>query len=178
MGSGLGTPRLPTLQVYRMAFFALKDGMEKKARKQAFDKMFARFDHNHNGKGFVKDFFEEMTQAGVEVDEEEVKKLTSYAGSDGQVTKDHFKSYCKHSEMFKGLDKNNDGVISDIECTSKAELAFKALDKNSDGFISKREFNEISKTMSKEQIAVVLARFDQDGDGKLSYSEFKKLVKK
>ena len=104
----------------RMAFFALKDGMEKKARKQAFDKMFARFDHNHNGenwnsknnnnvelagKVFVKDFFEEMTQAGVEVDEEEVKKLTSYAGSDGQVTKDHFKSYCKHSEMFKGLDK-------------------------------------------------------------------------
>ena len=103
-----------------MAFFALKDGMEKKARKQAFDKMFARFDHNHNGenlnsknisdieflgKVFVKDFFEEMTQAGVEVDEEEVKKLTSYAGSDGQVTKDHFKSYCKHSEMFKGLDK-------------------------------------------------------------------------
>ena len=87
--------------------------------------------------------------------------------------------------------RNHDGIISDVEVTSKAELAFKALDRNSDGFISKREFNEISKTMSKEQvgidlktnlfsfqIAVVLARFDQDGDGKLSYSEFKKLLKK
>jgi len=62
--------------------------------------------------------------------------------------------------------------------TSKAELAFKALDKNSDGFISKREFNEISKTLTKEQIAVVMVKFDQDGDGKLSYSEFKKLLKK
>lgn len=57
------------------------------------------------GKVFVKDFFDEMTQAGVEVNEEEVKKLTSFADSDGQVTKDHFKTYCKHSEMFQGLDK-------------------------------------------------------------------------
>ena len=39
--------------------------------------------------------------------------------------------------------------------TSKAELAFKALDKNSDGFISKREFNEISKTLTKEQVPTV-----------------------
>ena len=28
------------------------------------------------------------------------------------------------------------------------------------------------------QIAAVLAKFDQDGDGKLSYAEFKKLLKK
>ena len=86
-------------------------------------------------------------------------------------------------------------MVSDLELTSKAELAFKALDKNSDGFISKREFNEISKTLTKEQvstvcqlidwkeqinfqIAVVMVKFDQDGDGKLSYSEFKKLLKK
>ena len=46
-------------------------------------------------------------------------------------------------------------MVSDLEMTSKAELAFKALDKNSDGFISKREFNEISKTLTKEQVSAV-----------------------
>ena len=44
--------------------------------------------------------------------------------------------------------------------TSKAELAFKALDKNSDGFISKREFNEISKTLTKEQVSTVCQSID------------------
>ena len=39
-----------------------------------------------------------------------------------------------------------------MEMTSKTQLAFKALDKNSDGFISKREFNEISKSLTKEQV--------------------------
>ena len=44
-------------------------------------------------------------------------------------------------------------MVSDQEMTSKTQLAFKALDKNSDGFISKREFNEISKSLTKEQVA-------------------------
>ena len=44
-------------------------------------------------------------------------------------------------------------MVSDLEMTSKTQLAFKALDKNSDGFISKREFNEISKSLTKEQVA-------------------------
>merc|ERR1712083_1035804 len=108
----------------------------------------------------------------------EVARLTAFADEDGQVTKDDFKTYCKHSELFQSLDKNQDGVVSDLEMTSKTQLAFKALDKNSDGFISKREFNEISKSLTKEQIAEVLAKFDQDGDGELSYAEFKKLLKK
>ena len=93
------------------------------------------------------------------------------------------------------LVRNHDGVVSDIEMTSKSELAFKALDRNSDGFISKREFTEISKSLTKEQVMgtchpdhsksasfvqveAVLAKFDSDGDGKLSYSEFKKLINK
>ena len=43
-------------------------------------------------------------------------------------------------------------MVSDLEMTSKTQLAFKALDKNSDGYISKREFNEISKSLTKEQV--------------------------
>ena len=47
-------------------------------------------------------------------------------------------------------------MVSDLEMTSKTQLAFKALDKNSDGFISKREFNEISKSLTKDQVVVIV----------------------
>ena len=47
-------------------------------------------------------------------------------------------------------------MVSDLEMTSKTQLAFKALDKNSDGFISKREFNEISKSLTKDQVVGIV----------------------
>ena len=58
-----------------------------------------------SGKVFVKDFFEELRQGDLEVDEEEVARLTAFADEDGQVTKDGFKTYCKNSELFQSLDK-------------------------------------------------------------------------
>ena len=36
---------------------------------------------------------------------------------------------------------------------------------------------QLSKNLTKEQIEKVFARFDADGDGRLSYSEFKKMIK-
>lgn len=161
-----------------MAFMVLKGGMTNRARRKAFDAIFARFDHNQNGKVFINDFVDELRMVDVEVDEEEIRKLSAIADDEGQITKDDFKLYCHNSEMYKSLDKNNDGIISDIEMTSKAELAFKALDRNSDGFISRKEFTKISKNLTKEQVDAVLTKFDSDGDGKLDYSEFKKLLKR
>ena len=104
------------------AYYAVKSSNDRRAKKEAFDKIFARFDHNHNGgvsgslvvtvltfnisgKVFVKDFFEELRQGSIEVGDEEVEKLQSFADEDGQVTKDDFKHYCKHSELFQSLDK-------------------------------------------------------------------------
>ena len=37
---------------YKMAMFALKNGMEQRAQRKAFDSIFKRFDHNQNGKNF------------------------------------------------------------------------------------------------------------------------------
>ena len=53
----------------------------------------------------MKEFFDELRQEAFEVDEEEVEKLRAFADGDGQVTKDDFKTYCKHSELFQSLDK-------------------------------------------------------------------------
>ena len=60
---------------------------------------------NISGKVFVKDFFDELRQSNFEVGDEEVEKLQSFADGEGQVTKDDFKHYCKHSELFQSLDK-------------------------------------------------------------------------
>ena len=60
----------------------------------------------------------------------------------------------------------------------QAEIAFKLYDKDRDGFITKSEMEKISKNLSKEQIDKVFARFDADGDGRLSYAEFRKMMNK
>jgi Ca2+-binding EF-hand superfamily protein len=51
-------------------------------------------------------------------------------------------------------------------------------DKDKDGYITKNEMEKLSKNLSKEQIDKVFARFDADGDGKLSYAEFRKMMNK
>ena len=46
------------------------------------------------------------------------------------------------------------------------------------GYLSKAEMEKLSKSLSKEQIDKVFARFDADGDGRLSYAEFRKMMNK
>ena len=36
------------------AYFAVKSGNDRRAKREAFDKVFARFDHNHNGETFQR----------------------------------------------------------------------------------------------------------------------------
>ena len=60
----------------------------------------------------------------------------------------------------------------------QAELAFKLYDKDKDGYITKNEMEKLSKNLTKEQIEKVFARFDADGDGRLSYAEFRKMMNK
>ena len=40
------------------------------------------------------------------------------------------------------------------------------------------EMEKLSKSLTKEQINKVFARFDADGDGRLSLSEFRKMMNK
>jgi len=160
------------------AVMVMKRNMDEKARRKAFDAIFKRFDFNHNGKLFIKDFVDELEMQEIVLDEEEIQAISAFADAEGQISRSDFNQYCRHSPLFHSLDKNKDGIVSDIEVTSKAELAFRALDKNHDGFISKKEFTKISKNLTPDQISAVLTKFDKDGDGKLDYAEFKKLLKK
>jgi len=57
-------------------------------------------------------------------------------------------------------------------------MAFKLYDRDKDGYITKAEMIKISKTLTKEQVEKAFSKFDTDGDGKLSYEEFKKMMNK
>ena len=92
--------------------------------------------------------------------------------------------------------EQNNGLVHQSLSTICALIIIsylQALDKNRDGFISRAEFSKLTKNLSRDkvslvmswidlnnavQVEAVLAKFDSDGDGKLDYEEFKKLIQK
>ena len=44
-----------------------------------------------------------------------------------QLSRSNFESYCRDSSLMKSLDKNHDGIVSELEMTSKHEMAFKVI---------------------------------------------------
>ena len=65
--------------------------------------------------------------------------------------------------------------MSDMNNT---EIAFSLFDQNRDGFISSKEMIKKSKTLTPQQVDKVFEKFDTDGDGRLSFSEFKKMMER
>ena len=73
---------------------------------------------------------------------------------------------------------------------SSTDTAFKLFDKDRDGYITRAEFAkvtflnqlksvsifQVSKKMTNEQIDAIFAKFDDNGDGKMSKKEFKQLM--
>ena len=81
---------------------AMRKTMDERARKKALDAIFNRFDFNQNGevfceklsynvkhvisgKIFIKDFFDELEMQEIEVNQEEIEKITKFSDTEGQV---------------------------------------------------------------------------------------------
>ena len=65
-------------------------------------------------------------------------QVSNLANHEGEVTKDEFLNYAKHSEFFKTqLDKTaSDSLAHKEEAIAKAERAFRLFDKDNDGYLS------------------------------------------
>merc|ERR1711974_136094 len=61
---------------------------------------------------------------------------------------------------------------------SRAERLFRLMDKDRDGFVTKAEFKEVCKNLNKEQIEATFKKFDQTGNDKLSFREFRDMMSK
>ena len=153
---------------------SLKDRRQTKAIEELFDKA----DKNGNGKISVEEYIQIFAGHGIELGADEVEKVSSLADDDGEVTKDEFLNYAKHSEFFKSqMDKNSsDSMASKQEAIAKAERAFRLFDKDNDGYITKDEFGKISKKLNRIQVEAVFKKFDKDGDGVLSFEEFRSML--
>lgn len=91
--------------------------------------------------------------------------------------------------MFKAWDKNNDGQLSLVEfrtgweqaqAVARAQIAlrrqFASLDTNHDGAIDSSEYGNLALIKQAGKAAPPLARFDANGNGKLEFAEYLKLV--
>ena len=58
---------------------------------------------------------------------------------------------------------------------TRAELAFSALDRNKKGYITTKDLGKLTKKLSKEEVQSLMSKLDTDGDGQLSFEEFKVL---
>ena len=93
-------------------------------------------------------------------------------------------------DMFKRVDKNDDGVISLDELRTVLETIFKHLpshridkmvtdaDKDKDGQISYEEFYRVLKRRSKKnKFLKAFKTFDTNGDGKISLEELMEVLR-
>ena len=85
---------------------AMRKNLDERARKKELDAIFAKFDHNHNGKQqllaaqrskyieilffykgriYIKDFLAELKDQDIEISQAEVKKIMEFSDREGQV---------------------------------------------------------------------------------------------
>lgn len=78
------------------------------------------------------------------------------------------------AEFLDSADTNHDGVVSRPEFDVALVKRFASLDRNSDGFI---DLNDLparlrSNQTAEDRISNLIDRFDTDGDGRISKTEF------
>ena len=100
------------------------------------------------------------------------------------------KQFLEIQEMFKRVDKNDDGIISLDELKNVLQTIFKQLssekidtmvsdaDKNKDGRISYEEFYRVLKRKNKNnKLLKAFKVLDTNGDGKISHEELIEVLK-
>jgi len=111
--------------------------------------------------------------------------------ADGKLSKDQWirvlteagikKSGDELDRMFNSKDKDLDGRLSFEEFMgeqSRAERLFKLMDKDGDGFVTKNEFKGVCTNLNKGQVEAAFKKFDQTGNEKLNFKEFRDMMTK
>jgi len=107
-----------------------------------------------DGKLTKDEWLNVLVQANIQNSEDEVEKMFASASD-----KDSRLSF----EEFMGE-------------PTRAEKLFRLMDKDGDGYVTKSEFKEVCKNLNKEQIEATFKKFDQTGNDKLSFREFRDMM--
>jgi len=133
--------------------------------KEAFDE----FDKDGSGTISTKELLGVMRSMGQNPTEDELLALVMEVDLNGDGTID----FPEFLEMMKQKSS---------EADQEADLkeAFKIFDRDKDGFIDMKELKKVANmlgaTLSKEEVDEFMKEADIDGNGKLDYDEFVKMM--
>jgi len=133
--------------------------------KEAFDE----FDKDGSGTISTKELLGVMRSMGQNPTEDELLALVMEVDLNGDGTID----FPEFLEMMKQKSS---------EADQEADLkeAFKIFDRDKDGFIDMKELKKVANmlgaTLSKEEVDEFMREADVDGNGKLDYDEFVKMM--
>ncbi|KAJ3120252.1 calmodulin-like 3 [Physocladia obscura] len=134
-----------------------------------FKAAFAAFDRNNDGHIDVSDLSAAIRSLGhTVVSEADVGELVAAIGDKkGSVSFAAFMAMAAKS-------------IRDVQAEEEMKEAFRIFDRNADGFITHDEFKATLEaqgdSISDQEVDDLIKECDVDGDGKLNYEEFSKMM--
>jgi len=134
-----------------------------------FREAFDEFDKDGSGSISTKELLGVMRSMGQNPTEDEVLELVMEVDLNGDGTID----FNEFLEMMKKKSGEED-VMEDLR------EAFRMFDKNKDGFIDLTELKKVTAllgtTLSKDELGAFMDEADKDGNGKIDYDEFVKMM--
>lgn len=132
-----------------------------------FKESFDVFDQDGNGNITATELGDVMRKLGQSPTDEELKSMIADVDADksGNITFDEFLTMM--------------GAYSQTSEADKIECAFKAFDKDGNGLITRSELKEAMSKLggvSDAEIDQMIRNADGDGDGKVNYKEFAKMM--
>lgn len=134
-------------------------------------KVFERFDANGDGKISAEELAGVMKDLGSDVSPEELNSIMESIDTDkdGFINLQEFAGFCKGDG-----DADGDGGMKELR------EAFELYDENGDGLISAAELHKILSRLGEhcavEDCVGMIKSVDSDGDGSVSFEEFKKMM--
>lgn len=159
-----------------MAAAQVAKKLKDKRKQRTIEGIFKKVDRDGNGAISLSEYFAIFEDHGITVSKTEVERAYLLAGEDGCLTKKNFIKILRSSDLFmKSFDKNRDGVVTETDMMTRAELAFSALDRDNKGFITQKDFRKLTKKLSDQELNDLMSKLDANKDGQLSFEEFKVL---
>jgi len=144
--------------------------MEKEEIEQAeFKEAFDEFDKDGSGTISTKELLLVMRSMGQNPTEDEILELVMESDMNGDGTIDF-------QEFLVMMKKKS----AEQDQTEELKMAFRMFDKNHDGYIDARELRHVTTTLGHrltvEEVDNIIKEADLNGDGKLDYEEFCKMM--
>ncbi|XP_021276476.1 calmodulin-like protein 3 [Herrania umbratica] len=160
------------------------------SEKVELKRVFATFDKN--GDGFItkQELGESLKNMRLFITEKEVEEMVVKvdANGDGLIDFDEFCILCQamgghgHPEGARRGEDGN-GVYEEGDGEGELKEAFDVFDKDKDGLISVEELGSVLSSLGlkegnkMEDCKAMIRKVDMDGDGMVSFDEFKRMMK-